>query len=79
MRCAVIERFGKELSNVVIQERDDLVATGEFVRVRVAATALNRADLLQRRGLYPAPPDAPRTQAGELTCPSVSTGSTPPC
>jgi NADPH:quinone reductase len=27
--------------------------------VRVAATGLNRADLLQRRGLYPAPPDAP--------------------
>lgn len=27
--------------------------------VDVAATGLNRADLLQRRGLYPAPPDAP--------------------
>jgi putative PIG3 family NAD(P)H quinone oxidoreductase len=29
------------------------------VRVRVRATAVNRADLLQRIGLYPAPPDAP--------------------
>jgi putative PIG3 family NAD(P)H quinone oxidoreductase len=29
------------------------------VLVRVRATALNRADLLQRRGAYPAPPDAP--------------------
>jgi len=29
------------------------------VRVRVAASALNRADLLQRRGLYPAPRGAP--------------------
>ena len=29
------------------------------VRVRVRATALNRADLLQRAGQYPAPPDAP--------------------
>ncbi len=28
-------------------------------RVRIRACALNRADLLQRRGLYPAPPDAP--------------------
>ena len=28
-------------------------------RVRVVATAVNRADLLQRLGLYPAPPDAP--------------------
>jgi putative PIG3 family NAD(P)H quinone oxidoreductase len=29
------------------------------VRVRVRATAINRADLLQRLGAYPAPPDAP--------------------
>jgi putative PIG3 family NAD(P)H quinone oxidoreductase len=29
------------------------------VRVRVRATAVNRADLLQRMGFYPAPPDAP--------------------
>ncbi|MDB4940753.1 MAG: Quinone oxidoreductase [Labilithrix sp.] len=29
------------------------------VRVRIAATAVNRADLLQRLGAYPAPPDAP--------------------
>jgi NADPH2:quinone reductase len=29
------------------------------VRVRVRATAVNRADLLQRMGAYPAPPDAP--------------------
>jgi putative PIG3 family NAD(P)H quinone oxidoreductase len=31
----------------------------EEVIVRVRASALNRADILQRRGLYPAPPDAP--------------------
>ena len=64
MRCAVIKRFGKELSNLVIEEREDLAATGEYVRVRVAATALNRADLLQRRGLYPAPSDAPQDVPG---------------
>jgi putative PIG3 family NAD(P)H quinone oxidoreductase len=29
------------------------------VRVRIRATAVNRADLLQRIGAYPAPPDAP--------------------
>jgi NADPH2:quinone reductase len=29
------------------------------VRVRVRATAVNRADLLQRMGAYPAPPDSP--------------------
>jgi putative PIG3 family NAD(P)H quinone oxidoreductase len=32
---------------------------GEQVRVRVRACGLNRADLLQCRGLYPAPPGAP--------------------
>jgi len=36
----------------------------EEVRVRVRATAVNRADLLQRRGRYPAPPDVPRDIPG---------------
>lgn len=31
---------------------------GEEVRVRVRAFGINRADVLQRRGVYPAPPDA---------------------
>jgi putative PIG3 family NAD(P)H quinone oxidoreductase len=34
------------------------------VRVRVRATAVNRADLLQRMGMYPPPPDAPRDIPG---------------
>ncbi len=34
------------------------------VLVRVRATAVNRADLLQRMGLYPAPPDAPQQIPG---------------
>jgi len=34
------------------------------VRVRVRATAVNRADLLQRMGLYPAPADAPQQIPG---------------
>jgi putative PIG3 family NAD(P)H quinone oxidoreductase len=34
------------------------------VRVRVRATAVNRADLLQRMGQYPAPPDAPQDIPG---------------
>ncbi|HEV2761827.1 MAG TPA: NAD(P)H-quinone oxidoreductase [Pyrinomonadaceae bacterium] len=34
-------------------------ASADRVLVRVRAAALNRADLLQRRGLYPAPPGAP--------------------
>lgn len=34
------------------------------IRVRVHASALNRADLLQRRGQYPAPPGAPQDIPG---------------
>jgi NADPH:quinone reductase len=34
------------------------------IRVRVRASALNRADLLQRRGLYPAPPGFPQDIPG---------------
>jgi putative PIG3 family NAD(P)H quinone oxidoreductase len=34
------------------------------IRVRVAFTALNRADLLQRAGFYPAPPGSPRDIPG---------------
>ena len=34
-------------------------ATADRVRVRVRASALNRADVLQRRGRYPAPEGAP--------------------
>ncbi|MBX3202141.1 MAG: NAD(P)H-quinone oxidoreductase [Labilithrix sp.] len=48
-------------------------------RVRVRACGVNRADLLQRRGLYPAPPGAPRDIpgleiAGEVD--AVGTGAT---
>src|SRR5271166_5751658 len=32
---------------------------GDQVRLRVRACGLNRADLLQARGVYPAPPGAP--------------------
>ncbi len=59
MRCAFVHIFGENIDNIVIGERPDLGAEGEDVRVRVAATALNRADLLQRRGLYPPPPGVP--------------------
>lgn len=64
MLCAVIEKHGKEIENLVLQDREAPVARGENIRVRVTATALNRADLLQRRGLYPAPPGAPQDIPG---------------
>ncbi len=45
----------------VLEVRDvpDPAYGPEEVRARVRATAVNRADLLQRRGRYPAPPGAP--------------------
>jgi len=53
MRAAVIRE-----GSLVLEERPEPTpGTGE-VRVRVHATAVNRADLLQIRGLYPAPKDA---------------------
>lgn len=58
MRAVVISRPGSsevlELRNV-----DAPVAGVGQVRVRVRATAVNRADIMQRKGFYPAPPDAP--------------------
>src|SRR5579859_7596900 len=58
MRAIVITRPG---GPEVLELRDvptPVPSRGE-VRVRVHATAVNRADLLQRIGVYPAPPDAP--------------------
>jgi len=44
-----------------LNEIPDAVAGPGEVLVRVAATAVNRADLLQRMGFYPPPPGAPDT------------------
>jgi NADPH2:quinone reductase len=53
------------LEAVEVREVEDaLEARADRVRVRVRAAALNRADILQRRGLYPAPPGAPRDIPG---------------
>ena len=38
--------------------------TPDYIRVKVRAAALNRADILQRRGLYPAPPGYPQDIPG---------------
>src|SRR5689334_10080766 len=63
MRAVVISRPG---GSEVLEVRDvpaPAPSRGE-VRVRVRATAVNRADLLQRMGMYPAPPDAPADVPG---------------
>jgi NADPH2:quinone reductase len=63
VKAIVISRFG---GPEVLEWRDVPTPTpgrGE-ARVRVHATAVNRADLLQRAGGYPAPPDAPQEIPG---------------
>ena len=58
MRAIAISKFGgPEVLHVVDRPLPE-PSRGE-VRVRVRATAINRADLLQRLGAYPAPADSP--------------------
>ncbi|MBX3156678.1 MAG: NAD(P)H-quinone oxidoreductase [Deltaproteobacteria bacterium] len=58
MRAVAITRTGGPEVLAVVERDLPEPSRGE-VRVRVHATAVNRADLLQRMGAYPAPPDAP--------------------
>ncbi len=72
MRAIVIrEPGGPEV--LELRELPTPTPTRGEVRVRIRATAVNRADLLQRMGAYPAPPDSPRDipgleYAGEIDC-----------
>jgi NADPH2:quinone reductase len=63
MRAVVITRPGGP-EVLQIQDVPTPEPQGEQVRVRVHAAGLNRADLLQRAGGYPAPPDAPASIPG---------------
>ncbi|MFN2482514.1 MAG: NAD(P)H-quinone oxidoreductase [Pyrinomonadaceae bacterium] len=63
MRAVVIAAHGG-VENLEVREVARPAAEGDRVRVRVMAAALNRADLLQRRGLYPAPAGAVRDVPG---------------
>jgi len=59
MRSVVITCYGG-IEGIDVQEVDPPPApTADRVRVRVHAAGLNRADILQRRGHYPAPPGYP--------------------
>jgi NADPH2:quinone reductase len=57
MRAVAISQFGKP---EVLQEVDhiDPVAGSGEVLIRVAASGVNRPDVLQRKGIYPPPPGA---------------------
>jgi NADPH:quinone reductase len=49
---------------IVIEEHPDPEPVGEEVLVRVRAAGLNGGDMMQRRGLYPAPPGYPQDIPG---------------
>src|SRR6266568_7928031 len=56
MRAVVITSHGGIGGIGVLEVDTPLAPTADRVRVRVHAAGLNRADILQRRGHYPAPP-----------------------
>jgi NADPH:quinone reductase len=59
MRAATIRE-----NEIVIEEHPDPVAQAGEVLVCVRAAGLNGADMMQRRGLYPAPPGSPQDIPG---------------
>jgi len=64
MKAVVITaQGGPEVLEVRDVEPPEL-STPNSIRVKVRAASLNRADLLQRRGLYPAPPGDPQDIPG---------------
>jgi len=54
MKAVVLSAYG-DVDVLAVSDVIDPVPGPEEVRIQVVATALNRADLLQRRGLYPSP------------------------
>jgi NADPH:quinone reductase len=63
MKAAVITRPGGP-EVLEIQEVETPVPVGDQVRVRVRAAGMNRADLAQRAGYYPAPAGSPEQIPG---------------
>ena len=64
MKAVVVTSYGG-VEGIGVQEVDTPPApTADRVRVRVHAAGLNRADILQRRGHYPAPPGYPTNIPG---------------
>jgi putative PIG3 family NAD(P)H quinone oxidoreductase len=63
MKAVVIPRPGGPEVLEILEVPQPRPGAGEIL-VRVRASALNRADLLQRQGRYPAPPGAPQEIPG---------------
>ncbi|MFL5629327.1 MAG: NAD(P)H-quinone oxidoreductase [Ktedonobacteraceae bacterium] len=63
MRAVVITKPGGP-EVLEIQEVQMPEVVGDYIRVRIRAAGLNRADLAQRAGSYPAPPGSPSNIPG---------------
>jgi NADPH2:quinone reductase len=63
MRLIVLEKPGDSTNFKLIERSPPEPQRGE-IRLRVHSSGLNRADLLQRRGHYPAPPGYPQDILG---------------
>ena len=64
MKAATIVSYGGVEGLEVREVETPASPTADRVRVRVHAAALNRADILQRQGRYPAPPGVPQNVPG---------------
>src|SRR5258708_36839092 len=64
MRAFVITSHGGVEGIGVLEVESPPSPVADRVRVRVHAAGLNRADILQRRGHYPAPPGYPTNIPG---------------
>lgn len=70
MRAVVLERYGGP-EVLTIRDIPDPQVGGEQVRIRVQATALNRADIAEREGHYPPPGKPPTYEVPGLECSGV--------
>ena len=66
MKAIVIEEHGAEDCMQIGEAEAPAIAPGAL-RIEIHAAGVNRADLMQRQGLYPPPPGAPPTP-GQAAC-----------
>jgi putative PIG3 family NAD(P)H quinone oxidoreductase len=64
MKAVVIASPGGVEALEIREVETPAAPTADRVRIRVHAAALNRADILQRKGYYPPPPGAPKDIPG---------------
>lgn len=73
VKAVLMKKFGEADVLHIGEHPDPVMGDGELL-VRVKATALNRADLLQRRGAYPPPKGAPDILGLEMAGEVVKVG-----